>query len=77
MILRRDRAMTAVLIMLDVAFHAGRSNAVSAADIAERSGLAAGGLNRSCRHSRAQGCWKVFVAPVVVTGWAAHGVMCP
>nr|WP_279183893.1 Rrf2 family transcriptional regulator [Acetobacter syzygii] len=44
MILRRDRAMTAVLIMLDVAFHAGRSNAVSAADIAERSGLARRGI---------------------------------
>lgn len=44
MILRRDRAMTAVLIMLDVAFHAGRSGTVSAADIAERSALARRGI---------------------------------
>ncbi|ARW09562.1 RrF2 family transcriptional regulator [Acetobacter ascendens] len=44
MILRRDRAMTAVLIMLDVAFHAGRSGTVSAADIAERSELARRGI---------------------------------
>jgi UDP-N-acetylmuramoylalanine--D-glutamate ligase len=35
MLLRRERAMTAVAIMLDVAFHAGRTEAVSAADIAE------------------------------------------
>ncbi len=44
MILRRDRAMTAVLIMLDVAFHAGRSGTVSASDIAERSELARRGI---------------------------------
>ncbi|MBO1323756.1 Rrf2 family transcriptional regulator [Acetobacter sp. TBRC 12305] len=44
MILRRDRAMTAVLIMLDVAFYAGRSGTVSAADIAERSGLVRRGI---------------------------------
>ncbi|GBR46693.1 transcriptional regulator [Acetobacter pomorum] len=44
MILRRDRAMTAVLIMLDVAFHAGRSGTVSAADIAQRSELARRGI---------------------------------
>lgn len=36
--------MTAVLIMLDVAFYAGRSGTVSAADIAERSGLARRGI---------------------------------
>lgn len=44
MLLRRDRAIIAVLIMLDVAFHAGRSGTVSAADIAERAGLARRGI---------------------------------
>ncbi len=44
MILRRDRGMLAVLIMLDVAFHAGRTSTVSAADIAERAGLARRGI---------------------------------
>jgi Rrf2 family protein len=41
---RRDRGMLAVLIMLDVAFHAGRANTVSAADIADRAGLARRGI---------------------------------
>ena len=36
--------MLAVLIMLDVAFHAGRTSTVSAADIAERAGLARRGI---------------------------------
>ena len=44
MILRRDRGMLAVLIILDVAFHAGRTSTVSAADIAERAGLARRGI---------------------------------
>ena len=44
MLLRRDRAMVAVLIMLDVAFHAGRAGTVSAADIADRAGLARRGI---------------------------------
>ncbi|NHN84736.1 transcriptional regulator [Acetobacter musti] len=44
MLLRRDRALVAVLIMLDVAFHAGRTGTVSAADIAERAGLARRGI---------------------------------
>ena len=44
MLVRRDRAMIAVLIMLDVAFHAGRIATVSAADIAERAGLARRGI---------------------------------
>ena len=44
MMVRRDRGMLAVLIMLDVAFHAGRANTVSAADIAERAGLARRGI---------------------------------
>ena len=44
MIVRRDRAMLAVLIVLDVAFHAGRTNTVSAAEIAERAGLARRGI---------------------------------
>lgn len=35
MLLRRDRAMTAVAVMLDIAFHAGRGVA-NAAEIAER-----------------------------------------
>jgi Rrf2 family iron-sulfur cluster assembly transcriptional regulator len=44
LIIRRDRAMTAVSLMLDIAFHAGRSGTVSAADIAERLGLARRGM---------------------------------
>lgn len=44
MLVRRDRGMVAVLIMLDVAFHAGRIATVSAADIAERAGLARRGI---------------------------------
>lgn len=44
MIVRRDRAMTAVSVMLDIAFHAGRAGTVSAADIAERLGLARRGM---------------------------------
>jgi Rrf2 family iron-sulfur cluster assembly transcriptional regulator len=44
MLIRRDRAMTAVSVMLDVAFHGGRSATVNAADIAERLGLARRGM---------------------------------
>ncbi|GBR06145.1 MULTISPECIES: RrF2 family transcriptional regulator [Asaia] len=44
MYLRRDRAMIAVIIMVDVAFHAGRSSLVSGGDIAERAGLARRGI---------------------------------
>ncbi len=44
MLVRRDRAMLAVLIMIDVAFHAGRMTTVSAADIADRAGLARRGI---------------------------------
>jgi Rrf2 family transcriptional regulator, iron-sulfur cluster assembly transcription factor len=44
MIIRRDRAMTAVSVMLDIAFHAGRTATVSAADIAERMGLTRRGM---------------------------------
>jgi Rrf2 family iron-sulfur cluster assembly transcriptional regulator len=44
MLIRRDRAMVAVTIMLDIAFHAGRSGTVSAADLAERLGLARRGM---------------------------------
>jgi Rrf2 family iron-sulfur cluster assembly transcriptional regulator len=43
-IVRRDRGLLAVTIMLDVAFHAGRTSTVSAADIAERAGLARRGI---------------------------------
>jgi Rrf2 family protein len=44
MLIRRDRAMTAVTVMLDVAFHGGRAATVSAADIAERLGMARRGM---------------------------------
>jgi Rrf2 family iron-sulfur cluster assembly transcriptional regulator len=44
MLIRRDRAMTAVSVVLDIAFHAGRTGTVSAADIAERLGLARRGM---------------------------------
>jgi len=44
MLLRRDRAMTAIGIVLDVAFHAGRSGSASAAEIAERLGQARRGI---------------------------------
>jgi len=44
MLIRRDRALVAVVIMLDIAFHAGRVGTVSAADIAERAGLARRGI---------------------------------
>ncbi len=43
-LIRRDRAMVAITIMLDVAFHAGRAATVSAADIADRIGLARRGM---------------------------------
>lgn len=44
MLIRRDKAMMAVTVMLDVAFHGGRSATVSAADIADRLGLARRGM---------------------------------
>ena len=44
MLIRRDRAMVAVTIMLDIAFHGGRANTVSAADLAERLGMARRGM---------------------------------
>jgi Rrf2 family protein len=44
MLVRRDKAMLAVSIMLDVAFHAGRTATVSAGDLAERLGLARRGM---------------------------------
>jgi Rrf2 family protein len=44
MLLRRDRAMTAVSIVLDVAFHAGRGAVVPAGDIADRLGEARRGI---------------------------------
>jgi Rrf2 family iron-sulfur cluster assembly transcriptional regulator len=44
MLIRRDRAMVAMTVMLDVAFHGGRTATVSAADIAERLGLARRGM---------------------------------
>jgi Rrf2 family iron-sulfur cluster assembly transcriptional regulator len=40
MLLRRERAMVAVSIMVDVAFHGSRQATVNVADIAERLGLA-------------------------------------
>jgi Rrf2 family iron-sulfur cluster assembly transcriptional regulator len=44
MLLRRDRAMTAIAIMLDVAFNAGHATVVSAGEIAERLGQARRGI---------------------------------
>ena len=45
MLLRQDRAQTAIAVALDVAFHAGRGGAlVGAADVAERLGAARRGL---------------------------------
>jgi len=43
-LVRRDRAMLAVSLVLDVAFHAGRAGTVSATDIADRLGSARRGL---------------------------------
>ena len=44
MLIRRDRAMVAIAVMLDVAFHGGRTATVNAADIAERLSLARRGM---------------------------------
>lgn len=44
MLLRRERAMVAVSIMLDVAFHGSGHATVNAADIAERLSLARRGM---------------------------------
>lgn len=44
MLIRRDRLMVGVTVMLDIAFHGGRSTTVSAADIAERLGQARRGM---------------------------------
>jgi Rrf2 family protein len=44
MLLRRERAMVAVSIMLDVAFHGSRHATVNAAEIAQRLGLARRGM---------------------------------
>ena len=45
MLLRQDRAMTAIAVMLDVAFHAGRGEAVTGgAEVAARLGAARRGV---------------------------------
>ena len=45
MLLRQDRAMTAIAVMLDVAFHAGRGSEVTGgAEVAERMGAARRGI---------------------------------
>jgi len=44
MLLRRDRAMIGIAIVLDVAFHAGVGAVVSAGEIAERIGQARRGI---------------------------------
>ncbi len=45
MLLRQDRAMTAIAVMLDVAFHAGRGEAVTGgAEVAARLGAARRGI---------------------------------
>ena len=43
-VVRRDRVMTSVSLMLDIAFHAGRTGTVNAGDIADRLGLARRGM---------------------------------
>jgi len=43
-LLRRDRTMVAINVMLDIAFHSGRTATVNAGDIAERIGLARRGM---------------------------------
>jgi Rrf2 family protein len=43
-LVRRDRVMLAVAVMLDIAFHSGRSATVSTADAAGRLGLARRGM---------------------------------
>lgn len=44
MLIRRDRALTALEIMLDVAFHAGRTGTVPASELATRLAQARRGL---------------------------------
>ncbi|QHI94961.1 transcriptional regulator [Aristophania vespae] len=44
MYLKRDRILTALAIMFDVAFYAGRSGVVSGTDIAKRNGLMRRGI---------------------------------
>lgn len=45
MLIRQDRAMTAIAVMLDIAFHAGRDEAVTGgADVATRLGAARRGI---------------------------------
>ncbi|MDF7674122.1 Rrf2 family transcriptional regulator [Acetobacteraceae bacterium ESL0709] len=44
MYLKKDRILTALAIMLDVAFYAGRSGVVSGNDIAKRNGLMRRGI---------------------------------
>jgi Rrf2 family protein len=44
MLIRRDRAMVAVTVVLDIAFHGSRGTTVSAADIADRLGQARRGM---------------------------------
>ncbi len=44
MLLRHERVMTAITVMLDVAFHGGRTRTVSAAEIAERLGATRRGM---------------------------------
>lgn len=44
MFLKNDRILTAMSIMLDVAFYAGRAGVVSGADIARRNGLLRRGI---------------------------------
>ncbi len=65
MLLRCDRTMIAILIMLDVAFHAGRNGTVSAADIADRANLARRGIEPLLQTlCHAPDCWKASVARV-------------
>ena len=59
MILRRDRGMLAVLIILDVAFHAGRTSTVSAGRHRRTPpAWLAAASSRCCRTSLARACWR-------------------
>ena len=76
MLLRRERAMTAIAIMLDVAFHAGRAEAVSAADIAKGWARPAAASNPYCRHCPGPGCWTASVVRRAAIAWAGRRATC-
>ncbi|MEE8659702.1 hypothetical protein DOFOFD_11910 [Acetobacteraceae bacterium EV16P] len=75
MYLRRDRAMTAVTVMLDIAFHTGRSDLVSGVELAERTGLARRGIEPVLQTLSAVACWKACVAPRAAIAWGGRGAI--